>query len=60
MIQRILISKNFIAFLLTSVTGMALYFQYPFPSDNLFLRVIALRAPLVYRGARPRYTAASW
>jgi hypothetical protein len=42
MIQRILNSKNFMAFLLTSVTGMALYFQYPFPSDNLSARHAAL------------------
>ena len=57
MIQRIINSKNFIAFLLASATGMALYFLYPFPSSNLFLRVIALRAPLVYRGALSSYTA---
>ena len=57
MIQRILNSKNFLAFLLASATGMALYFLYPFPSSNLFLRVIALRAPLVYRGAFSSYTA---
>ena len=57
MIQRFLNSKNFIAFLLTSATGMTLYFLCPFPSENLFLRVIALRAPLVYRGALYSYTA---
>ena len=57
MIQRIINSKNFIAFLLASATGMTLYFLYPFPASNLFLRVIALRAPLVYRGAFWSYTA---
>jgi hypothetical protein len=57
MIQRIINSKNFIAFLLASATGMTLYFLYPFPASNLFLRVIAMRAPLVYRGAFWSYTA---
>jgi hypothetical protein len=56
MIQRILNSKNFIAFLLASATGMTLYFLLPFPEGNLFLRVIALRAPLVYMGAKYSYT----
>jgi type IV secretory system conjugative DNA transfer VirD4/TraG family protein len=56
MIQRILNSKNFIAFLLASATGMTLYFLLPFPEGNLFLRVIAIRAPLVYDGAKYSYT----
>jgi hypothetical protein len=56
MIQRVLNSKNFIAFLLASATGMTLYFLLPFPDGNLFLRVIALRAPLVYAGAKYSYT----
>ena len=40
MIQRILNSKNFLAFLLASATGMYFYFVYPFPSANLFLRAV--------------------
>jgi hypothetical protein len=56
MIQRILNSKNFVAFLLASATGMTLYFLLPFPEGNLFLRVIAIRAPLVYDGAKYSYT----
>jgi hypothetical protein len=56
MIQRILNSKNFIAFLLASATGTTLYFLLPFPEGNLFLRVIAIRAPLVYDGAKYSYT----
>jgi len=37
MIQRILNSKNFLAFLLVSATGMYLYFVYPlgFVSNRL-------------------------
>jgi hypothetical protein len=57
MIQRILNSKNFIAFVLASATGMTLYFLLPFPEGNLFLRLIAAKAPLVYSGAKYSYTA---
>ena len=57
MIQRILYSKNFLAFLLASGTGMYLYFAYPFPSSNLFLRAIAIRAPQIYQAAFYSYTA---
>ncbi len=56
MIQRVLNSKNFIAFLLASATGMTLYFLLPFPEGNLFLRLIAVKAPLVYSGAKCTYT----
>lgn len=55
MIQRILNSKNFIPFVLASATGMTLYFLLPFPAGNLFLRLIAVRAPLVYSGAKYSY-----
>jgi hypothetical protein len=55
-IQRILNSKNFIAFVLASATGMTFYFLLPFPEGNLFLRLIAARAPLVYSGAKYSYT----
>jgi hypothetical protein len=54
-IQRILNSKNFIPFVLASATGMTLYFLLPFPAGNLFLRLIAVRAPLVYSGAKYSY-----
>ncbi len=57
MIQRILNSKNFIAFVLASATGMTLYFLLPFPEGNLFLRLIAVKAPLVYSSAKYSYTA---
>src|SRR6266852_1149940 len=50
MIQRILGSKNFVACLLAAATGMALYFKLPFPADNVFLQLMALRAPLVHEG----------
>ncbi len=57
MIQRILHSKNFLAFVLASGAGMYLYFAYPFPSSNLFLRAIEFRAPLVFQAALFSYTA---
>src|ERR1700687_4860926 len=50
MIQRILSSKNFVACLLAAATGMALYFKLPFPAENVFLQLMALRAPLVHEG----------
>jgi len=50
MIQRILSSKNFVACLLAAATGMALYFKHPFPAENVFLQLMALRAPLVHEG----------
>ena len=56
MIQRVLNSKNFIAFVLASATGMTLYFLLPFPAGNFFLRLIAVNAPLVYSGAKCSYT----
>ena len=44
MMQRILNSKNLVAFVLAAATGMTLYFRVPFPEANLFLRVMALRS----------------
>ena len=35
---------------------MTLYFLLPFPEGDLFLRLIAVRAPLVYSGAKYTYT----
>lgn len=57
MIQRVLNSKNFVAFLFAAATGMTLYFVMPFPEENPFLRLIALKAPLVSRGAEYSYIA---
>src|SRR5467141_5372201 len=44
MIQRVLHSRHFLACLLSAATGMALYFRTPFPEDNIFLRVMAIRS----------------
>ena len=48
MMQRILNSKNFVAFILAAATGMTLYFHVPFPDSNIFLRVMALRSPSAF------------
>jgi len=50
MIQRILNSRNFVAALMAAATGMVLYLRLPFPSDNVFLQLVSLRAPLVHHG----------
>ena len=55
MIQRLINSKNFVAFLLTAATGMALYFYMPFTDENPFLRLMAIRAPLVFQGVKWSY-----
>ena len=52
MIQRLLNSKNFVAFLLTASTGMALYFYVPFPEENVFLQLMAIRAPIAFTSSR--------
>src|ERR1700730_9709699 len=44
MIQRILHARHFLACLLSAATGMVLYFRTPFPEDNIFLRVMAIRS----------------
>jgi hypothetical protein len=48
MMQRILNSKNLVAFFLAAATGMTLYFRVPFPEGNIFLRVMALRSPSAF------------
>jgi TraM recognition site of TraD and TraG len=54
-IQRLINSKDFLAFLFTALTGMALYFYMPFPEQNVFLQLMALRAPLVFEGVKWSY-----
>jgi len=45
MIQRILRSRGFVSALLAMGTGAFLYYTHPFLADQIFLRVIAMRAP---------------
>jgi len=56
MMQRILNSKNLVAFVLAAATGMTLYFRVPFPEDNIFLRVMALRSPSAFEVLKYSYT----
>src|SRR5438445_5005470 len=56
MIQRILHSRHFLACLLSAATGMALYFRMPFPEDNIFLRVMAIRSAPVFLFFKYSYT----
>lgn len=56
MIQRILHARHFFACLLAAITGMALYFRAPFPEDNLFLRVMAIRSASAFLFFKYSYT----
>ena len=56
MMQRILNSKNLVAFVLAAATGMTLYFRMPFPEGNIFLRVMALRSPSAFEVLKYSYT----
>jgi hypothetical protein len=56
MIQRILHSRHFLASLLLAATGMALYFRAPFPEDNIFLPVMAMRSLSAFLFLKYSYT----
>lgn len=45
MLRRILDSRSFVAALLAMATGMVFFYRAPFPDGQVFLKVIALRAP---------------
>ena len=42
MIRQIFKTRTLLACLLAAVTGMVLYFRYPFPDENFFLELIFL------------------
>jgi hypothetical protein len=56
MMQRILNSKNLVAFVLAAATGMTLYFRVPFPEHNTFLLIMALRSPSSFEVLKYSYT----
>jgi hypothetical protein len=56
MMERILNSKNLVAFVLAAATGMTLYFRAPFPEGNIFLRVMALRSPSAFEVLKYSYS----
>ena len=56
MMQKIINSKNLVAFVLAAATGMMLYFRVPFPETNTFLLVMALRSPSAFEVLKYSYT----
>jgi len=56
MIQRILHARHFLACLLAGATGMVLFFRAPFPEDNFFLRVMAMRSDPAFLFFKYSYT----
>ncbi|MGB7437452.1 MAG: hypothetical protein WBW49_18710, partial [Candidatus Acidiferrum sp.] len=56
MIRRVLREKNFVACVLAAITGIVLYFRYPFPEQNFFLELIFLWARPVFQGMKFCYT----
>ena len=56
MMQRILNSKNLVAFVLAAATGMTLYFRVTFPEGNTFLLIMALRSPSAFEVLKYSYT----
>ncbi len=57
MIQRALASKGIVAYVLACATGITLYFRWPFPENDLMLRLISIRAPLIYAVFKYSYTS---
>jgi hypothetical protein len=53
--RRLLVSRHFVAAILATLTGMALFYARPFPGGQLFLAVIARRAPYAFQSFRILY-----
>ena len=53
--RRVLASRHFVAAILAMATGTVMYCCEPFPADQLFLRVIAMRAPTAFLSFRDLY-----
>src|SRR5258708_17373395 len=56
MLERGTNSRTFLSFVLAGMTGLILFFAYPFPQGNLYLQYIALKDPLVYAVLARSYT----
>jgi hypothetical protein len=56
MLERVTNSRTFLSFVLAGVTGLILFFAYPFPQENLYLQYIALKDPLVHTIFARSYT----
>jgi len=57
MIRSILASRHFVAAVMAMATGMVLFYARPFPEHQLFLQLIAMRAPHAFNSFRWLYTA---
>src|SRR5467141_3873078 len=55
--QRTLESRVFISAILAMATGAFLFYTHPFPDEQIFLRVIALRAPQAFLSFKYLYYA---
>jgi hypothetical protein len=55
MLRKILASRHFVAAMLAIMTGAVLFYARPFPEDQVFLRVIAVRAPYAFLSFRYMY-----
>ncbi len=55
--QRTLESRVFISAILAMATGVFLFYTHPFPEEQIFLRVIALRAPQAFLSFKYLYYA---
>lgn len=55
--QRMLESRGFVAAVMAMATGAVLHFTRPFPEEQMFLRVIALRAPEAFLSFKLLYYA---
>ena len=54
--QRILNSRVFLAALLAMATGVYLFYRFPFPGEQIFLHVVAIRAPYAFLSFKYLYT----
>jgi hypothetical protein len=55
MMQRLLYSRNLLAYVMAMATGFVLYRKAPFPDQNFFLELTFLRARPVFLGAKYSY-----
>ena len=55
MLRKTLVSRHFVAAMLAILTGAALFYARPFPEDQVFLHVIATRAPHAFLSFRCIY-----
>ena len=58
MTRRILASRHFVAAALAMGTGMVLFYKEPFPEGQLFLNLVAMRAPHALQSFRWLYNMA--